>query len=160
MLCRAVPCFAVLSLANIPQDKSRQSWREPACPRAYSRHQYRKCSAFFQFLLVYSNNSSSMYGYVVEYENREHSTAKHRTAQSPLHKAANQVLRTSYVPIRVRIQSRSEYVYKEVCTYMHAAFGLFSWSMELLEFASPYLHRHSNPFFPRERAQRAGGTAR
>ena len=31
---------------------------------------------------------------------------------------------------------RSEYVSKEVCTYMHAAPRLFSWSMELLTFPS------------------------
>ena len=50
-----------------------------------------------------------MYGYVVEYLQpyREHSTAQHSTAQSPLHKAANQVRAD---------QSRS----KEICAYMHA----------------------------------------
>ena len=51
-----------------------------------------------------------MYGYVVEYLQpyREHSTAQHSTAQSPLHKAANQVradqstYRKKYVRTRIR----------------------------------------------------------
>ena len=56
--------------------------------------------------------------------NREHSKAQHGTAQSPLHKAANKYL------------CRSEYVSKGVCTYMHAASRLFSWSVELLALTS------------------------
>ena len=83
---------------------------------------------FFYAVQVYSNNSSSMYEYVVEYQNREHSTAQHSTEQSPLHKAANQV-RTC----------QSEYVFKEVYTYTHATSRLFCWSMELLAFASRVL---------------------
>ena len=77
-----------------------------------------------------------------------HSTAQHGTAQSPLHKAANQVR-----------ADQCTYQNKYICTYMHAASGLFSWSMELLAFArrlfvpkildhlltTPVCH--SNPFF-------------
>ena len=58
---------------------------------------------------------------------RTASTAQHSTAHRnhPLHKAANQAL-----------PCRSEYVSKDLRTYMDAASGLFSWSMELLAFAS------------------------
>ena len=57
---------------------------------------------------------------------REHSTAQHSTAQSSLHKAANQVRadQSTYQKKNVRVNN------------MHAASGLFSWSTELLAFAS------------------------
>ena len=53
---------------------------------------------------------------------------------------------------------RSEYVSKDVCTYMHATSRLFSWSIELLAFASRLFASkmldhpltsvcHSDPFF-------------
>ena len=58
---------------------------------------------------------------------------------------------------------RSEYVSKEVCTYMHAASRLFSWSTELLAFASRLfapkildhlLHLSFRSILPGERASR------
>ena len=54
--------------------------------------------------------------------------ARHSTAQR-CHLCTKQ--QTKCVPIRVHT-----IVSKEGCTYMHAASGLFSWSMELLGFAS------------------------
>ena len=54
------------------------------------------------------------------------STAQRRTVQRN-HPCTKQ--QTKYVLIRV-------YIRKQVCTYMHAAFGLFSWSKEPLLFAS------------------------
>ena len=68
---------------------------------------------------VYSNKSTSMY--VVE-PRAQQSTALH----SAIPPAQSSKLSTC----------RSEYVSKEVCSYMHAAPRLFSWSMELLTFPS------------------------
>ena len=57
--------------------------------------------------------------------NREHSKDQHSTAaQSPLLESSKPST------------CRSEYVSKEVCTYMHAASRLFFWSMDLLTFVS------------------------
>ena len=51
----------------------------------------------------------------------QHSTAQHSTAQH-----------SAITPAQSKPSAcRPEYVSKEVCTYMHVAFGLFAWSMEL-----------------------------
>ena len=92
-----------------------------------------------------------MYGYVVVEPRTQQSTAQH-SAITPAQSSKPSTC-------------QSENVSKEVCTYIHAAFGLFSWSMELLAFGSrlfalkmldDLLTAHSclsfHPTFPRERA--------
>ena len=90
--------------------------------------------------------------------NREHSKAQHSTAQSPLHNAANQVRAD---------QSTYQNMY-QVCTYMHAVSGLFSWTRSSWHLQVACLHLkcwtiyfittsacHSNPcFFVSERSGR------
>jgi len=76
----------------------------------------------------------------------QHSTAQHSTAQH-----------SAITPAQSKPSAcRPEYVSKEVCTYMHVAFGLFAWSMELLHLQVACLRQkswaiydisHSNPFF-------------
>ena len=90
------------------------------------------------------DSSIGMYDNVfVEYQNCEHRTITAAQSSKPS-------------------TCRSEYVLKEVWTYMHAASGLFSWSKELLALASglfaPKKLDHLYLSFQsilRERAQRA-----
>ena len=94
---------------------------------------------FFNAVPVYSN-SESTYECVVR-ENQNPSTAQH----------------SAITPAQSKPSAcRPEYVSKEVCTYMHVAFGLFAWSMELLHLQVACLRQkswaiydisHSNPFF-------------
>ena len=94
--------------------------------------------------------SSSTYEYVVvQYQNREHTEQQSTTQHCAITPAQSSKPSTC----------RSEYASKEECTYMHASSGLFSWSMELLVFASrlfapKMLHHlintfacHFNPLF-------------
>ena len=69
---------------------------------------------FFNAVPVYSNSESTYECVVREHQNP--STAQH----------------SAITPAQSKPSAcRPEYVSKEVCTYMHVAFGLFAWSMEL-----------------------------
>ena len=126
--CRAVLCRALLcSLSNIPDDSaSKQTELARASMSSSIFYSSFELSfsiyfgALFFMLNRYTATSSSMHEYfVVEYQNREHSTAQHN------HPCTKQPS-----------TCRSGHVSKEVCTCMHGASGLFSWNMELLAFAS------------------------
>ena len=157
--CRAVPRCAVLCIAllcflfrryQMATLASIQSWREPACPRRiYSAvYIFHFFGAFFYAVPVYRNSSTAIVCtcmYVVIEPRAQQSTARH-SAITPAQSSKP-------------CSCRSEYVSKEVCTYMHAASRLFSWSTELLAFASRLFAPnildhllttsafHSNPFF-------------
>ena len=85
---------------SVAAQASRQSWREPACRRAFHSNIFLKSPLFFIFLLsfggafLYRYNSSSMYE-----RDREHRTARHSTAQRN-HAGTKQ--QTKHVPIRAR----------------------------------------------------------
>ena len=102
MRCRAVSCFAVLSLSYIPDDNTINSKHaELARASVYVLEHFIQKPSFSFFscctgTYTATNSStarSSMYVYIRVWMslNREHSKAQHSTAQSPLHKAANQV---------------------------------------------------------------------
>ena len=108
---------------------SRQSWREPACRRAFHTAVFLLLTLIFPFLVLWTffkpvYSSSNMYDAAVEHLQQycEHSTAQH-SAITPVQSSKPSTC-------------RSEYISKQVCKYMHATSGLFSWSMELLAFAS------------------------
>ena len=162
VLCRAVPCFAVLSPSNIPDDSA---GKEPELARASMyvfEHYTAVLSLLFpdvfrwggglflfctgtqqqQYLVVYTSMFSLSIGIA--------STTQHSTAQSPLHKAANQVRAD---------QSTYPKKYGRIRTYSSTRIrrpGCFpgAWSSWHLHVA--YLHLkcwtihyicHSNPFF-------------
>ena len=100
--------------------------------------------------MLYRHTSTSVYTsehVVVEHQSREHSKAKHRTAQNSTaqhstaqHSTAQHSTAQSPLHKAAKSTGLSEYVSKEVCTCIctcvHAASWRFSWSMELLAFAS------------------------
>ena len=105
------------------------------------------------FMPVYCSNSVYEYA-VVEYlqhqQYGEHSTAQH-SVTTPAQSSKPSTCRSGYLS-------------KEVCTYMRAASGLFSWSIELLAFASRLFahkmldhlpHLSFRSILPCERALRA-----
>ena len=91
--CRAEPCFLFrtyqTTLASI------QSWRKPACPRAFIQQCEPSFSIFFNGHFFYCagihNSSTAVVCMDMSSLSREHSKTLHNTVQSPLHKAANQV---------------------------------------------------------------------
>ena len=102
MRCRAVSCFAVLSLSYIPDDNTINSKHaELARASVYVLEHFIQKPSFSFFscctgTYTATNSStarSSMYVYIRVWMslNREHSKAQHSTAQSPLHKSGNQV---------------------------------------------------------------------
>ena len=142
VLCRVVPCFAVLSLSYITDDTA--SWQIGWARDSMSWSVLYSVEPYLSILRE-QGPSSMMYRYTAaaaavstrmsslgiravstaKNSEAQQSTAKHSKAQRnhPCTKP-----RTKDVPIGVRI--------KKVCPYMHAASYSFSWSMELLTFAS------------------------
>ena len=161
MPCGAVLCRALQSVVFRAYQSttlaSIQSWPEPAyCRVCYTA----VLSLYFPFFsmglflcctgIQQQQYSSSTYEYVVvQYQNREHTEQQSTTQHCAITPAQSSKPSTC----------RSEYASKEECTYMHASSGLFSWSMELLVFASrlfapKMLHHlintfacHFNPLF-------------
>ena len=144
-------CFAVLSLSYIPDDNASKQ-TELARASTFSSFSYSSVvepsfSIFCfrgPFLILYRYTAAivcTWYEFIVlEHlqQYREHSSTAQRN-----HPCTKQ--QTKYVPIRV---DQKKYV--RIC--MQAASGLFSWSMELLEFVSRLFapkmsdHLHLMPF--------------
>ena len=129
MLCRSLLCFLFRTYQTTTL-ASRQSWREPACITSsilYSSLHFPFFKNIFLLMHRYTATNSSTgvvctSVYVVVEPRAQRSTAQHSAIP------AAQSSKPS--------TCRSEYISEEVCTYMHAASRLFSWSMELLAFAS------------------------
>ena len=152
VLCLAVPCCALLCRALLcilfrtyqrTTLASVQSWREPACPRAFyaavlSLHFHFCSGIFFYAVPVYSNNSSAIVcTSTLSLSTRTASTAQHSPAQ---HSTAQHGAITPAQRCKSSTR-RSEYVPKEVCTYMHAASVFFpgTWSSWHLQVACSHL---------------------
>ena len=135
VLCCVVPCFAVLSLSYITDDTA--SWQTGWARGSMSWSVLYSVEPYSSILRG-QGPSSMMYRYTAAaaavstrmsslgiraVSTAKHSEAQQSTTQSPLHKAANQVC-----------VDRS--THKQVCPYMHAASYSFSWTTELLTFAS------------------------
>ena len=144
--CRAVPCFAEFSLSCTPDDNASKH-TELAIASMYvhmSSGNFRRLLiitsfsvAVFIFHLfldwhkhpravrMQQQTAAPQYVYSPEYElYAVEPRAQQSTAQSPLHKAADQVHAD---------QSTYQSMY---CTYMNAASRLFFWSIKLLALAS------------------------
>ena len=145
VLCRAVPCCAALCCAfslSCSSDDNASKQTELARASMSSRILYRSVEpCFFPCLVglvyvvpVYSNSSTAVVcTSMLSLSITTASTAKYSTAQ---HSTSAVTPAQSSKPSTCRSEDVSR-----VCTYMHAASGLFSWSMELLAFASRLLHR-------------------
>ena len=105
VLCHAVPCFAVLSLSYIPNNNANKH-TELARASILSSMLYSSAEPLFSIFFyvwvffyaapVYSNSNTavvrtSMLSFSIRTASTLNSKAQHSTAQSPLHKAANQV---------------------------------------------------------------------
>ena len=134
MLCRAVPRLAVISLSCIADDNANKhiELARASMPSSilFSSVEPSLSIFFYGLFLLSTGVQQQQYSRYHTVVCTSMLSLSIRTASTAKHSAITPAQSSKPSPCR------SEYVRQEVCTYMHAAYSLCSWSMELLAFAS------------------------